>query len=188
MDIKQQNVIIDDYVNIKLTDYSVSYCYKDKKKIKLPMVGTCYYMSPEILRKDTIDASDASKIDVYSIGVLLYLLAFNDYPYKLKDVDGKNYDKILENIEKNELEFPKGFDNSKIFLNLLKKCLNKDIKKRYNIYQLMKDPYFEGYQIILNEKEKMYNASKFVVDLMVDNILNFNQYIQKMDNEIKNFL
>ena len=188
MDIKQQNVIIDDYVNIKLTDYSVSYCYKDKKKIKLPMVGTCYYMSPEVLRKDTIDASDASKIDVYSIGVLLYLLAFNDYPYKLKDVDGKNYDKILENIEKNELEFPKGFDNSKIFLNLLKKCLNKDIKKRYNIYQLMKDPYFEGYQIILNEKEKMYNASKFVVDLMVDNILNFNQYIQKMDNEIKNFL
>ena len=188
MDIKQQNVIIDDYVNIKLTDYSVSYCYKDKKKIKLPMVGTCYYMSPEVLRKDTIDASDASKIDVYSIGVLLYLLAFNDYPYKLKDVDGKNYDKILENIEKNELEFPKGFDNSKIFLNLLKKCLNKDIKKRYNIYQLMKDPYFEGYQIILNEKEKMYNASKFVVDLMVDNILNFNQYIQKIDNEINNFL
>ena len=52
----------------------------------------------------------------------------------------------------------------------------------------MKDPYFEGYQIILNEKEKIYNASKFVVDLMVDNILNFNQYIQKMDNEIKNFL
>ena len=43
----------------------------------------------------------------------------------------------------------------------------------------MKDPYFEGYQIILNEKEKMYNASKFVVDLMVDNILNFNQYIQR---------
>ena len=94
MDIKQQNVIIDDYVNIKLTDYSVSYCYKDKKKIKLPMVGTCYYMSPEVLRKDTIDASDASKIDVYSIGVLLYLLAFNDYPYKLRDVDSKNYTKI----------------------------------------------------------------------------------------------
>ena len=188
MDIKQQNIIIDDYVNIKLTDFSVSLCYRDMKKIKLPLVGTCYYMSPEVLRKDTIDASEASKIDVYSIGVLLYLLAFNDYPYKLRDVDSKNYKKILENIEKYEIEFPKGFDNSKTFLNLLKNCLNKDIKKRYNIYQLMKDPFFLGYQIILDEKEKIYNAGKFVVDLMVDNILNFNQYIQKIDKNNKNFL
>ena len=42
MDIKKQNIIIDDYVNIKLTDFSVSLCYKDMKKIKLPLVGTCY--------------------------------------------------------------------------------------------------------------------------------------------------
>jgi serine/threonine protein kinase len=188
MDIKQQNVLVDDYLNIKLTDFSVSLCYKNLKKIELPMVGTCYYMSPEVLRKETINASYASCIDVYSIGVLLYLLSFCDYPYKLREVDNKNYGQILKNIETNELEFPKFNDNSKIFIDLLKNCLNKDIKKRYNIYQLMKDPYFEGYQIILNEKEKMYNASKFVVDLMVDNILNFNQYIQKMDNEIKNFL
>ena len=32
MDIKQQNIIIDDYVNIKLTDFSVSLCYRDMKK------------------------------------------------------------------------------------------------------------------------------------------------------------
>ena len=140
------------------------------------MVGTCYYMSPEVLRKETINASDASKIDVYSIGVLLYLLAFCDYPYKLREVDNKDYDKILENIEKNEIEFPKDIEYSKVFLNCIKKCLNKDLKKRYSIYQLMKDPFFEGYQIIVNEKEKLYNAGKFVVDLMVDNIINFNQF------------
>ena len=52
----------------------------------------------------------------------------------------------------------------------------------------MKDPFFQGYQIILDEKEKIYNAGKFVVDLMVDNILNFNQYIQKIDKNNKNFL
>jgi len=182
MDIKQQNILVDDYINVKLTDFSVSVCYKDLKKIKLPMVGTCYYMSPEVLRKETINASDASKIDVYSIGVLLYLLAFCDYPYKLKEVDNKNYEKILENIEKNEIEFPKDFEYSKVFFNCVKNCLNKDLKKRYSIYQLMKDPFFQGYQIIMNEKEKLYNAGKFVVDLMVDNIINFNLFIKEREN------
>ena len=80
MDIKQQNIVIDDYLNIKLTDYSISINYRNLKNISLPMIGTCYYMSPEVLKKETIPANYASKIDVYSIGVLLYLLAFCDYP------------------------------------------------------------------------------------------------------------
>jgi serine/threonine protein kinase len=187
MDIKQQNIVVDDYLNIKLTDYSISINYRNMKYITLPMIGTCYYMSPEVLKKDTIPANYASKIDVYSIGVLLYLLAFCDYPYKLKDVDNKNYSQILKNIQQYDLEFPSDADNSKPFLNLIKNCLNKDIKQRYDIYQLMNDPFVKGYQIILNEKEKLYNAGKFVIDLMVDNIINFNEYLKTLENNNKNF-
>ena len=181
MDIKQQNIIVDDYINIKLTDFSISINYKNKQYITLPMIGTCYYMSPEVLRKETIPAIYASKIDVYSIGVLLYLLAFCDYPYKLKEVDNKNYSQILKNVEENNLEFPMDLEYSKPFLNLLKNCLNKDISKRYDIFQLINDPWAKGYQIILNEKEKLYNAGKFVIDLMVDNIINFNEYIKQVE-------
>ena len=187
MDIKQQNIVIDDYLNIKLTDYSISINYRNLKYISLPMIGTCYYMSPEVLKKETIPANYASKIDVYSIGVLLYLLAFCDYPFKLKEVDNKNYAQILKNIQQYDLEFPTDMENSKPFLNLLRNCLNKDIKKRYDIYQLMNDPFVKGYQIILNEKEKLYNAGKFVIDLMVDNILNFNQYLKTIENNTNFF-
>ena len=63
----------------------------------------------------------------------------------------------------------------------MKNCLNKDINKRYNIHQLVNDPWVKGYKIILDEKEKLYNAGKFVVDLMVDNILNFNEYIKNVE-------
>ena len=181
MDIKQQNVIVDDYINIKLTDFSISINYRNKQYITLPMIGTCYYMSPEVLRKETIPVKYASKIDVYSIGILLYLLAFCDYPYKLKEVDNKNYSQILKNVEENNLEFPMDLEYSKPFLNLLKNCLNKDISKRYDIFQLINDPWAKGYQIILNEKEKLYNAGKFVIDLMVDNIINFNEYIKQVE-------
>ena len=172
MDIKQQNVLIDDFLTIKLTDFSVSINYsKAKDYINLPMVGTCYYMSPEVLGKKRILVNEASKIDIYSLGVLLYLLAFCDYPYNLNEVNSKDYEKIAENVDKKNLEFPRDTGHSKVFINFLKNCLNKDIKNRYNIFQAMKDPWFEGYQILLNEKEKLYNAGQFVIAIMVYNFI-----------------
>jgi serine/threonine protein kinase len=134
-------------------------------------------MCPEVLNKKRIAVSEASKIDIYSFGVLLYLLAFGYYPYNLKEVNNKDYPKIAKSIEENELKFPEEeTGHSKLFINFLKNCLSKDIKKRYNIYQVMNDPWIKGYQIILNEKEKLYNANKFIVDLMCDNLINFNKY------------
>ena len=179
MDIKQQNIIIDDFLNLKLTDYSVSLHYNDEEQyIQLPMVGTSYYMSPEVLEKRRILVSEASKIDIYSLGVLLYFLAFNDYPYNLDNVNHHNYKGIYNNIKENELKFPKDTGHSDMFKNFLKNCLEKDIKKRYNIYQAMNDPWMKGYKIICNEKESLYNASKFMIELLVDNIKKFNDYIK----------
>ena len=177
LDIKQQNVLIDDFLNIKVTDFSVSLSFANKKEyIDLPMVGTCYYMSPEVLQKKRILVSEASKIDIYSFGVLLYLLAFNDYPYDLNNVECNDYGKIRQNIQEKELVFPEDMGVSNMFINFLKKCLEKDIKNRYNIDQAMNDPWMKGYKLILNEKENLYNAGKFMIGLMVDNIRTFNDY------------
>ena len=179
MDIKQQNILIDDFLNVKVTDYSVSVYFGDKKKdIDLPMVGTCYYMSPEVIGQKTILISEASKIDIYSFGVLLYLLAFNDYPYELEKIDCNNYSLINKNIQEKDLVFPENTGHSEMFKNFVRKCLEKDIKNRYNIYQAMNDPWIKGYQIILNEKECLYNAGKFMIEIMVDDIKAFNDYIK----------
>ena len=118
--------------------------------------------------------------------MLLYFLAFYDYPYTLNDVDSKNYAQIAKNIQDNNLEFPENTGHSKVFLHFLKNCLNKDIKKRYNIYQVMNDPWFKGYQIILDEKEKLYNAGQLVIDLMVDNFIAFNKYIKEQEKQMIN--
>ena len=180
LDIKQQNIVIDDFLNLEITDYSVSLKYSEENEfIELPMVGTCYYMSPEVLGRKRILVSEASKIDIYSFGVLLYLLAFNDYPYNLDNVDTNNFRGIYEYILKNQLKFPEDSGHSEMFKKFLRKCLEKDIKKRYNIYQAMNDPWMKGFQIISNEKEKLYNAGKFMIELMVDNIKEFNDYVRK---------
>ena len=62
--------------------------------------------------------------------------------------------------------------------NFMKKCLDKDIKQRYNIHQALNDPWMKGYQLILNEKENLYNAGKFMIELLVDNIKPFNDYVK----------
>ena len=179
MDIKQQNILIDECLNVKITDYSVSVYFGDNKNyIYLPMVGTCYYMSPEVISQQKIEISEASKIDIYSFGILLYLLAFNDYPYDLDTIDSKNYSLMYKNIKEKELVFPKDTGHSEMFKNFVRKCLDKDIKTRYDIYQAMNDPWIKGYQIIANEKEYLYNAGKFMIEMMVDEIKAFQDYVK----------
>ena len=175
MDIKAQNILIDDYLNVKLADFSVSLDYKScKNTINLPNNGTTHYKSPEVLEEREIDVKDASKIDVFSFGIVLYYLGLGDYPYDMKDL--KDDKEILKNIKEKELTFGKSH-NSEMFKSFIKKCLEKDIKKRYNIDEALRDPWVLGNKHILNEKEKLYNASKFLINMASRNIIDFNEYV-----------
>ena len=179
LDIKPQNILVGDFLNFKIADFSESMKYNPSNEyIHLPLVGTSYYMSPEVLERKKISVSDASKSDIYSLGVLLYFLAYNDYPYELDNVDYNNCKEIRKNIEDKKLIFPESIYYSDLFKNFLEKCLEKDIEKRYNIYQVMNDPWVKGHQIILDEKENLYNAGKFMTEMLVDNIKRFNDYIK----------
>ena len=180
MDIKPQNILIDSLLMIKLTDFSVSIDYKSKKDfIDLPKDGTCLYMSPEVLKKKRILISEASKVDIYSLGVLLYNLAFNRYPYKLSRENIKDYYQIEKTIDENNFEFPKDSRHSKLFINFVSNCLNKDIKKRYNIYQAINDPWIKGYKILLDEKENIYKTKNFLISLQKDQYIDKIKFIDK---------
>jgi len=180
MDIKQQNILIDDFLTIKLTDFSISINYKNLKTISLPLMGTCYYISPETLEERTINVEDASKIDIYSFGVLLYVLAFCDYPYELRNADSKNYERILKNIKEKDLTFPDNTGHSNMFKDFLGKCLEKNMSKRFNIFEAMNHPWIKGFHFLQDEKERIYNAGKFLTNLLVDNILEYNKYINEL--------
>ena len=180
MDIKKQNILVDEFLNVRLTDFSVSLNYKEcQNKIELPRNGTGYYISPEVLDEKTIDVKDASKIDIYSFGVMLYICAFNNYPYELLNIESKDYFKIRKNIEEKELKFPEKPRTSRMFQNFVKKCLEKDIEKRYNIYEAMKDPWIKGHQFIEDEKERYCNGTKILMNMLVDNISEFNKWVKR---------
>ena len=177
-DIKLQNILVDECLNFFLTDFSVSLNYKSVDEyIHLNRVGTAYYISPESLNEERIKIEDASKIDIYSFGVLIYVLAYGDYPYNLKNTNDKDYSQMAKNIQENELQFPKSLNHSSMFHNFISKCLEKDINKRLNIYEAIKDPWVFANQYILDEKEKIGNASNFLIKMMTNSISSFNQYI-----------
>ena len=181
MDIKQQNILIDEYLNIKITDFSVSQSYENSKsgsKFSLPLAGTSLYMSPEVLGKMEIDVEDCNKIDMFSLGTLLYNLAFGQFPYNLEFSDRKNFKGILDKITQKNLSFPVTKSYSDLFKKFLKGLLNKNLKQRYSIADAMEDPWMRGAKLIFKEKEKMYDLEKFLINIVTDNIKLFNDYLK----------
>ena len=180
MDIKKGNIILDSELNPKLIDFSSTISfekYKPIDTIKLPLIGTGRYMAPEILNTEEIEIKYAEKIDVYSLGVTLYNLTFGCYPYDLNKVKGNDYEKIKEKVNNNNLEFPNGYFISDKYKNFLKNILEKDYKKRYSIKEALEDPWIKGWNIINEEKENIGILENFIIELISDNIREFNLYI-----------
>ena len=187
MNIKQQNVLIDENLNIKITDFSVSQSYehiKEGGKFSLPLAGTSLYMSPEVLGKYEIDVEDCNKIDMFSLGTLLYNSAFGEFPYQLEYLDKKNFKGIYDKIMQKILVFPVTKSYSILFKNFLRGLLNKNIKLRYSINDALEDPWIKGTKLIFKEKEKMYDLEKFLINIVTDNIKLFNDYLKNYKPKI----
>jgi serine/threonine protein kinase len=183
MDIKHQNIMIDENLVIKLSDYSVSIEISktdiEKDQYTLPLVGTSLFMSPEVLSKKTVKIEDLHKVDMYSLGVLLYNLAFARYPYKLETNQKKNFNEILSRILHEKLEFFGSNKHSLLFKNFLSGLLNKNIEERFSIEEALNHKWIKAADILFEEKEKIADLEKFLINLVTDNVIPFNDFISK---------
>ena len=186
MDIKQQNILIDENFNIKITDFSVSFSYekyKENDKINLPLSGTSLFMSPEVLLKAQIDYEDCSKIDMFSLGVVLYNLAFEKFPYDLDYTYKRNFGLILDKIQKQNLKIPEIKNFSYLFKKFLRNLLEKNIKNRMSVYEALEDPWIKAADLLIKEKEKINDIGKFLIYMITDNVRSFNEYLKKNNSD-----
>jgi len=180
MDIKKGNIVLDSEMNIKLIDFSSAFSFKNyepNEEIILPRIGTGRYMPPEMLNKKKIKVKFFEKIDIYSLGVTLYNLAFDCYPYGLSDIKDDDYGMIIKKLTNNNLEFPINIGISKKFESFLREILEKDYEKRYNIKEALEDPWIKGWDIINEEKENNGFDENFIDKLITNSIPKFNKYI-----------
>lgn len=94
-DIKPENILLDDDMNVKVCDFGWS-CHKTDDNYKRLKAGTYAYMSPESLMGLSQDESS----DVWSLGILLYELLFKREPYR-----GTSTNELLTQIKLKPLDF-----------------------------------------------------------------------------------
>lgn len=81
-DIKAQNVLIQQNT-YKIADFGVSKVLHRPGELAKTQIGTPYYLSPEIWRREAY----STKTDIYSLGCLYYELCTGKHPFNGRDMN-----------------------------------------------------------------------------------------------------
>ena len=140
-DLKPDNIMLtesNDKGHIKIMDFGLSKILGKKEKTS-DGFGTLTFVSPEVLIRKPYN----KEIDIWSIGVILYLILSGDLPFDDEEDDEQ---KIAKSIVFNEVEFPsKKFANkSKEVIELIKRCLTKEPKDRIKIDEIIKSDWIQS--------------------------------------------
>ena len=154
-DLKLENILIKykdeehkKYI-IKLNNYDCSKRLSSLTENYLDdIIGTLPYMAPEILKGEKYNY----KCDLWSIGIIIYILYFGIFPYR-----AKNQKAIINEIEQLGKKILKETDNKELD-DLIKKLLEKDPSKRLTWDEYFNHPFF---------KTKKKNYKEYYKDLNV---------------------
>ena len=135
-DLKPNNILFLDKekTHIVIIDFGISGISNGLNK-EIIKAGTFKFTPPEILSKNNFQSSN--KIDIWSLGVILYLMYFKKYPF-----DGENNKEIRKKVERDELKFPIGIKIRKSLVNLLRGMFEKNAKRRIDCNDYLFDLYF----------------------------------------------
>ncbi len=151
-DLKPNNILFLDKekTHVVIIDFGISGISNGLNK-EIIQAGTFKFTPPEILTKNNFQSSN--KIDIWSLGVILYLMYFKKYPF-----DGINDKEIRKKVERDELKFPIGIKIRKSLVNLLRGMFEKNAKRRIDCNDILFDLYFnddsDEFEIFKNEVNK----------------------------------
>ncbi|XP_053326104.1 NUAK family SNF1-like kinase 1 [Spea bombifrons] len=96
-DIKLENILLDDKLNVKLADFGLSNFYH-KNQVLETYCGSPLYASPEILNGLPYQGPE---VDCWALGVLLYALVYGSMPF-----DNSSYKTLAEQIRSGHYRQP----------------------------------------------------------------------------------
>ena len=92
LDIKMENVLISFENTLKLCDFGFA---KSTSAVLSGLCGTSTYMAPEIVSEQ--HDYDGVKADIFSLGVLLYIMKFGQPPFVCADIRECKYWRMMYN-------------------------------------------------------------------------------------------
>lgn len=151
MDIKLENILLDDLFNIKLADLGTAVEISETLGFTNKRRGTPHYMAPELQNKDSEEEIDATISDVYSLGVWLNLLLTGEFPSEFQfgehnsSMDTGSSGDILDNSidkqVKGRLQYL-----SEDARELLENMLEKDCWHRIDIKEILEHPWLSNFE------------------------------------------
>ena len=170
-DLKLENILIheiekskttgEELFNIKIIDFGTARIF-DKKRNPQSIVGSSYYIAPEVLRQKY-----NKECDLWSVGVILYMFIVGHAPF-----DGCDDDEITTNIQrgvyrKNDKRWIKA---SKEVKDLIQKLLTYRPSQRLSAIQALNHPWFK-----ITDSNILYdNVPKGDVINCIKNLLTYN--------------
>lgn len=164
-DLKPENMILKEKSNLenctlKLVDFGLAEIC-DKEEYLFKRCGTPGYVAPEIINSKKEEKTKFTPVvDVFSAGVILYIMIIGKSPF-----GGKTFHQILEQnkICKINLEIPK-INKHPLIKELLKQMLNPDGEERISAQEALLHDFFKS----MDEEEDEININLNLNKLSLD--------------------
>lgn len=130
-DLKLENILLDKHENVKLLDFGFAREYEGKTNYLQTFCGTICYSAPEMLKGEKYAGE---KVDVWSLGIILYALLCGELPFD-DDDDDVTRRKILSEDPKYSDSIPPEA------MSLLKQLLSKRPFPRPTLTDILNHPF-----------------------------------------------
>lgn len=132
-DLKCENIILNKHNTPMITDFGMA------KEMKLDDISTTFcgslaYTAPEILRGSPYTGAP---IDIWSLGVVLYVMVYGTLPFRHDSMAVLAYDQI-------NFDFPSDVMASNCVKNLIRCILKYEVEQRYDLNQIQVHSWFQN--------------------------------------------
>ena len=131
-DIKAENFLFAHDGTVKLIDFGLSARLRVDSPYLTSVVGSAHYLAPEMIRQRY-----SKPVDIWSVGIMVYLLLFGRYPF-----DGSDDATIMKRIKRQPVDMTNDYLSTDAveFLSIL---LEKDFAKRPTAAQALRHRFLQ---------------------------------------------
>lgn len=167
-----ENILLmdeNDPLSLKIIDFGIAGIWSVCGGGDKSTAGTLYYTPPEIISETDVESDP--KIDIWALGVILYIMLIKRYPFKGNSGNNETRQQIL----KSKITFESRAEKklSKEVKHLISKLLEKNKADRYSMRDICSHPWLDDV-IDRNKEINPLSSMKnnLVRDAMVDEIKN----------------
>ena len=161
-DLKPENILIDriddgGYLHVKIIDFGTAKVF-EKDKAEQKVIGSAYYIAPEVLDKNYNE-----KCDLWSCGVILYILLTAKPPF------GGSDDEIVRKIKVGVYDESEIMRKSNEVRDLIKRLLDMNPKTRLSAEEALRHPFFVKFET----RKRLYYTSQEKFRHIINKLKNF---------------